>query len=44
MALSNGISGEFLSSVPTSGQLKPEKLTVNHIGGQWFIVENVRVY
>jgi len=44
MALGYGISGEFLSPVPTSGQLKPGELTVNHTGGYWLVVDNVMVY
>jgi len=44
MALSIGISDEFLSPVPTSGQLNPGEATVNHTGGQWLVFENVRVY
>jgi len=43
MALSNRVSGEFLSPVPTLGQLNPAGVTVNHTGGQWLVVENVRV-
>jgi len=43
MALSNVISGEFLSPVPTAGQLNPEGLTVNHTGGQQLVVQNVRI-
>jgi len=36
MASSNGISGEFLSPVPT--QLNPGEVTVNHTVGQWLVV------
>jgi len=42
MALSNGISGEFLSPAPLSGQLNPGEATViNHTDRQWLLVENV---
>jgi len=48
MALSNRISGEFLSLsesiVPTSGKLNPGEVTVKHTGGQWLVVENLRAY
>jgi len=44
MALSNGISGEFLSPVSTWGQLNPREVTVNHTGGHWLVVVNVRAY
>jgi len=44
MALINGLSNEFLSPVPILGQLNPGEVTVNHTGGQWLFVDNVRVY
>jgi len=44
LALSNRISGEFQSPVPTSGQLNPGGVTVNNTGGQSIVVENARLY
>jgi len=42
MALSNGITGEFLSPVPISGKLNLARgVTVNHTDGQWLVIENV---
>jgi len=43
MALSNGISGEFLPPVNTSGKQSPGEVTVNRTSGQWLVVEIVRV-
>jgi len=43
MALSNGISGELLSPVPTSGELNPGEMTVNHTGGRGSLL-NVQGY
>jgi len=44
MALSNGISVEFLLPVPTSGQLNSREVSVHHTGRQWLVVANVRAY
>jgi len=44
MTSSNGISGECLSPIPTSGQLNPGEVTVNYTGGVWLVTENVKIY
>jgi len=39
MASSNRTSGEFMSPVPTSGQLKPGEVTVNHTVGSGLLLK-----